>query len=68
MRTYNHHMVAGEWVTATNDMADFEVVGEFTVLQIAAVDVYAAVGLMDQVSVEIGSWISVKRQCSVCLA
>lgn len=50
MRTYNHHMVGGEWVTVTEDMATFEVVGDFTGSQMAAVDVDAPVGLIDHVS------------------
>ena len=50
MRTYNHHMVGGEWVTVTEDMATFEVVGAFTGSQMAAVDVDAPVGLIDHVS------------------
>ncbi len=49
MRTYNHHMVGGEWVTVTEDMADYEVIGEFTGSQMAAVDVDAPVGLIDHV-------------------
>ena len=49
MRTYNHHMVGGEWVTVTEDMADFEIVGDFTGSQMAAVDVDAPVGLIDHV-------------------
>jgi len=49
MRTYNHHMVGGEWVTVTEDMATFEVVGDFTGSQMAAVDVEAPVGLIDHV-------------------
>jgi hypothetical protein len=50
MRTYNHHMVGGEWVTVTEDMATYEVVGDFTGSQMAAVDVEAPVGLIDHVS------------------
>lgn len=50
MRTYNHHMVGGEWVTVTEDMATYEVVGAFTGSQMAAVDVDAPVGLIDHVS------------------
>jgi len=50
MRTYNHHMVGGEWVEVTEDMTDFEVVGDFTGSQMAAVDVEAAVGLIEHVS------------------
>lgn len=49
MRTYNDRMVGGEWVTTTTDMADFEVVGEFTGSQMAAVDVNEPVGLIDHV-------------------
>jgi Divergent InlB B-repeat domain len=49
MRTYNHHMVAGEWVTVTEDMATYEVIGAFTGSQMAAVDVDAPVGLIDHV-------------------
>ncbi len=49
MRTYNHHMVGGEWVTVTEDMATIEVVGDFTGSQMAAVDVDAPVGLIDHV-------------------
>ncbi|MBL9146059.1 MAG: putative Ig domain-containing protein [Verrucomicrobiaceae bacterium] len=49
MRTYNDHMVGGEWVTVTNDMANFEIVGEFTGSQMAAVDVNEPVGLIDHV-------------------
>ena len=49
MRTYNHHMVGGEWVTVTEDMATFEIVGDFTGSQMAAVDVNAPVGLIDHV-------------------
>jgi len=49
MRTYNHHLVAGEWVEVTEDMADYEVVGDFTGSQMAAVDVEAPVGLVDHV-------------------
>jgi uncharacterized repeat protein (TIGR02543 family) len=49
MRTYNHHLVAGEWVTVTEDMATYEVVGDFTGSQMAAVDVDAPVGLIDHV-------------------
>ncbi|MBE7497992.1 MAG: putative Ig domain-containing protein [Verrucomicrobiaceae bacterium] len=50
MRTYNHHMVGGEWVKVTEDMATYEVVGDFTGSQMAAVDVDAPVGLIDHVS------------------
>ncbi|MBK8036067.1 MAG: putative Ig domain-containing protein [Verrucomicrobiaceae bacterium] len=50
MRTYNHHLVGGEWVKVTEDMATYEVVGEFTGSQMAAVDVDAPVGLVDHVS------------------
>lgn len=50
MRTYNHHMVGGEWVTVTEDMATIEVVGEFTGAQMAAVDVDAVVSLIEHVS------------------
>ena len=49
MRTYNHHMVGGEWVTVTEDMATKVVVGDFTGSQMAAVDVEAPVGLIDHV-------------------
>ena len=49
MRTYNDHMVGGEWVAVTKDMATFEVVGEFTGSQMAAVDVNEPVGLIDHV-------------------
>ena len=49
MRTYNHHMVGGEWVKVTEDMVDYEVVGDFTGSQMAAVDVEAPVGLVDHV-------------------
>jgi hypothetical protein len=49
MRTYNHHMVGGEWVTVTEDMATFVIVGDFTGSQMAAVDVDAPVGLIDHV-------------------
>ena len=49
MRTYNHHLVGGEWVTVTEDMATIEVVGDFTGSQMAAVDVDAPVGLIDHV-------------------
>lgn len=49
MRTYADHMVAGEWVTVTEDMATIEVVGDFTGAQMAAVDVDAPVGLIDHV-------------------
>lgn len=49
MRTYNHHMVGGEWVKVTEDMVDYEVVGDFTGSQMAAVDVEAPVGLIDHV-------------------
>ncbi len=47
--TYNHHMAGGEWVAVTEDMADYEVVGDFTGSQMAAVDVEAPVGLIDHV-------------------
>jgi len=50
MRTYNHHMVGGEWAKVTEDMATFEVVGDFTGSQMAAVDVEAPVGLIEHVS------------------
>ncbi len=46
---YNHHMVGGEWVKVTEDMVDYEVVGDFTGSQMAAVDVEAPVGLIDHV-------------------
>ncbi|MEQ1749614.1 MAG: putative Ig domain-containing protein, partial [Prosthecobacter sp.] len=49
MRTYNHHMVGGEWVKVTEDMVDYEVIGDFTGSQMAAVDVEAPVGLIDHV-------------------
>jgi len=49
MRTYNHHMVGGEWVTVTEDMAAKVIVGDFTGSQMAAVDVDAPVGLIDHV-------------------
>ncbi len=49
MRTYNHHLVGGEWVTVTEDMATYEVIGDFTGSQMAAVDVDAPVGLIDHV-------------------
>ncbi len=49
MRTYNHHMVGGEWVTVTEDMATKVVIGDFTGSQMAAVDVDAPVGLIDHV-------------------
>lgn len=49
MRTYNDHMVGGEWVAVTEDMADYEVVGDFTGSQMSAVDVEAPVGLVDHV-------------------
>lgn len=49
MRTYNHHMVGGEWVTVTEDMSTVEIVGDFTGSQMAAVDVDAPVGLIDHV-------------------
>lgn len=49
MRTYNHHMVGGEWVTVTEDMASKVVIGDFTGSQMAAVDVDAPVGLIDHV-------------------
>jgi hypothetical protein len=49
MRTYNHHLAAGEWVTVTEDMATYEVIGDFTGSQMAAVDVDAPVGLIDHV-------------------
>jgi hypothetical protein len=49
MRTYNHHMVGGEWVTVTEDMATKVVVGDFTGSQMAAVDVDAPIGLIDHV-------------------
>ena len=47
--SYNHHMVGGEWVTVTEDMATKEVVGDYTGAQMAAVDVDAPVGLIDHV-------------------
>jgi Divergent InlB B-repeat domain/Putative Ig domain len=50
MAIYNHHMVGGEWVEVTEDMSTFEVVGDFTGSQMAAVDVDAAVGLIEHVS------------------
>jgi hypothetical protein len=49
MRTYNHHMAGGEWVTVTEDMATKVVIGDFTGSQMAAVDVDAPVGLIDHV-------------------
>jgi hypothetical protein len=49
MRTYNHHLVGGEWVAVTEDMAGYEVIGDFTGSQMAAVDVEAPVGLIDHV-------------------
>ena len=49
MRTYNHHLAGGEWVTVTEDMSTFEVVGDFTGSQMSAVDVEAPVGLIDHV-------------------
>lgn len=49
MRTYNHHMVGGEWVKVTEDMATVEVIGDFTGSQMAAVDVDSPVGLVDHV-------------------
>ncbi len=48
-RTYNHHMVGGEWVKVTEDMSTVEIVGDFTGSQMAAVDVDAPVGLIDHV-------------------
>jgi hypothetical protein len=49
MRTYNHHLAGGEWVTVTEDMATYEITGDFTGSQMAAVDVDAPVGLIDHV-------------------
>ena len=49
MRTYNDHLVGGEWVTVTADMSTLEVVGDFTGAQMAAVDVDEPVGLIDHV-------------------
>jgi hypothetical protein len=49
MRTYNHHLLGGEWVTVTEDMATKIVVGDYTGAQMAAVDVKAPVGLIDHV-------------------
>jgi hypothetical protein len=49
MRIYNHHLVGGEWVTVTEDMATYEIIGDFTGSQMAAVDVDAPVGLIDHV-------------------
>jgi hypothetical protein len=50
--TYADHFdgATGEWVTVTTDMATKVVVGDFTGAQMAAVDVDAAVGLIDHVS------------------
>ena len=50
--TYADHFNAatGEWVSVTTDLSTVEVVGEFTGSQMAAVDVDAAVGLIDHVS------------------
>ncbi|WP_395749385.1 InlB B-repeat-containing protein [Prosthecobacter sp.] len=47
--TYADHFDAGlgEWATVTTDMATKVVVGDFTGAQMAAVDVNAAVGLID---------------------
>lgn len=52
MRTYADHFDAatGEWVTVTVDMATKVIVGDFTGSQMAAVDVDAAVGLIEGVS------------------
>ncbi|MFM2143478.1 MAG: hypothetical protein RLZZ476_2022, partial [Verrucomicrobiota bacterium] len=52
MRTYatRFNNALGEWVVETVNMANFVVVGEFTGSQMAAVDVDAAVGLIDHVS------------------
>ncbi|MFO1484110.1 MAG: putative Ig domain-containing protein [Verrucomicrobiaceae bacterium] len=51
MRTYADHFdnATGEWVAVTKDMATFEIVGDYTGAQMAAVDVDAAVGLIDHV-------------------
>lgn len=50
--TYADHFnpATGEWVTVTTDFSAGEVVGEFTGSQMAAVDVDAAVGIIDHVS------------------
>ncbi len=50
-RTYADHFDFGtaEWVIVTKDMANYVVVGDFTGSQMAAVDVDAAVGLIDHV-------------------
>jgi hypothetical protein len=50
-RTYADHInpADGEWVKTTEDMATFEIVGDFTGSQMAAVDVDAPVGLIDHV-------------------
>ncbi len=50
-RTYADHFdgALGEWVTVTKDMSTFVIVGDFTGSQMAAVDVDAAVGLIDHV-------------------
>ncbi len=50
--TYADHInpATGDWVTVTTDLSTVEVVGEFTGSQMAAVDVDAAVGLIDHVS------------------
>jgi hypothetical protein len=50
-RTYATRFDAalGEWVIETKDMANFVIVGDFTGSQMAAVDVDAAVGLIDHV-------------------
>ncbi len=50
--TYADHFnnATGEWVDVTTDLSTVEVVGEFTGSQMAAVDVDAAVGLIDHVS------------------
>lgn len=50
-RTYatRFNNALGEWVVETVDMANFVVVGDFTGSQMAAVDVDAAVGLIDHV-------------------
>ena len=50
--TYADHfnLATDEWVTVTTDMATKMVVGDFTGAQMAAVDVDAAVGLIEHVS------------------
>ena len=50
--TYADHFnpATGEWVTVTVDLSTKTVVGEFTGAQMAAVDVDAAVGLIEHVS------------------